>query len=46
MISTNLTSPAVDWRVSDAVRLTLAYYGQLGDRAHDHGITGQLLVRF
>ena len=41
----NLTPPRPDWRVSDAVRPARCS-GQVGDRAHDHGIKGQLLVQF
>jgi outer membrane autotransporter protein len=37
---------AVDWRVSDAVTLTLAYTGQLASRASDNGVKGQLLAKF
>jgi outer membrane autotransporter protein len=37
---------AVDWRVSDAVTLTAAYAGQLASRASDHGVKGQVLVKF
>jgi uncharacterized protein with beta-barrel porin domain len=36
----------LDWRVSEAVTLGVAYSGQVGDRAHDHGVKGQFLVRF
>jgi outer membrane autotransporter protein len=37
---------AVDWRVSNAVTLSLAYTGQVGERAQDHGVKSQFLLRF
>jgi outer membrane autotransporter protein len=37
---------AVDWRVSEAITLTLAYTGQLARRASDNGVKGQLLAKF
>ena len=41
-----VSETAVDWRVSDALTLTAAYSGQLSSRASEHGLKGQLLVKF
>ena len=41
-----VSETAVDWRVSDALTLTAAYSGQLSSRASEHGVKGQLLVKF
>jgi uncharacterized protein with beta-barrel porin domain len=41
-----VSETAIDWRVSDAVTLSVAYSGELARRATDNGVKGQVLVKF
>jgi subtilase-type serine protease len=36
----------LDWRVSNDLTVGLAYAGQAGDRAYDHGVKGSFLWKF
>ncbi len=36
----------LDWQASEAISLGVAYSGQIGSRAQDHALKGNLVWRF